>query len=80
MSGALVVPYFPFRLSDARGYRIVIEPALDGFPSGDDKQDAARINEIIGDAVRQAPEQYFWAHRRFKTRPEGEPDLYARSE
>jgi KDO2-lipid IV(A) lauroyltransferase len=80
MSGALVVPYFPFRLSDGRGYRIVIEPALNGFPSGDDKQDAARINEIIGDAVRQAPEQYFWAHRRFKTRPEGEPDLYARSE
>ncbi len=77
MSGAVVVPYFPYRMPDGRGYRIVIKPALENFPVGDDEKDATRINDIIGEAVRQAPEQYFWAHRRFKTRPEGEADLYA---
>ncbi len=77
MSGAAVVPFFPRRLPGGR-YVIEVLPALQGFPSGDDLADAQRINDLIEAAARAAPEQYFWIHRRFKTRPEGETSPYAR--
>lgn len=75
MSHCVVIPFFCFREPHGR-YRIEIQPPLDNFPSGDDVADATRINKIIEDAVRQAPDQYLWVHRRFKTRPEGEPSFY----
>ena len=75
LSGAQVLPYFPIRQADGR-YRLIIEPVLDGFPSGDVETDTLRINQIIEGWVKRAPEQYYWVHRRFKTRPEGEAKLY----
>jgi len=77
MTGAAVVPYFCRRLPDNKGYLLDILPEIDNFPSGNDLQDATRLNQVIADAIEIAPEQYFWAHRRFKTRPPGEPDVYA---
>lgn len=77
ISGAAVMPVFQYRLPKAKGYEIFIFPPLTDFPSGDDEQDAERINKILEKAIRKAPEQYLWAHRRFKTRPEGEPSFYA---
>ncbi len=77
MSGAAVVPFFCYREPGAR-FRLEILPALENFPSGDDLADATRINKLLEDAIRLAPEQYLWVHRRFKTRPEGEPSLYPR--
>ena len=59
------------------GYQIEVEPPLDDFPQGDAVADATRVNLAIEAAVRRMPEQYFWLHRRFKTRPAGEPDFYA---
>ena len=76
MSGAPVVPFFPQRLEDGSGYRLILLPALDNFPSNDEVADATRINGVIEHAVRRAPEQYLWLHRRFKTRPPGEAPLY----
>lgn len=38
--------------------------------------DAQRMNRFIEERVREHPEQYFWLHKRFKTRPEGSPDFY----
>jgi KDO2-lipid IV(A) lauroyltransferase len=46
------------------------------FPSGDDAADALRMNQFIEAAVLKAPEQYYWLHKRFKTRPPGENRLY----
>lgn len=71
MSGAAVVPYYPRRRADGSGYDLYIEPAFEDFPSGDDEADAARLNAFLERAIRGAPEQYVWAHRRFKTLREG---------
>lgn len=78
ITGALVVPFFVRRLDDGSGYQLTFLPALENFPSGDDLADATRTNALIEAEVRKAPEQYLWAHRRFKSRPEGEADVYRR--
>lgn len=75
MTDALVLPYYPIRLPNGC-YRVVIEPVLEQFPSAGIEADTARINQMIENWVRQAPAQYYWVHRRFKKRPEGEAKLY----
>ena len=75
-ANAVVLPYIPYRLPDNKGYRLVIHPPLKEFPSESVKDDAARVNKIIEDAVRLAPEQYLWLHRRFHHRPPGEARFY----
>jgi KDO2-lipid IV(A) lauroyltransferase len=78
VSGAPVVPCFYFRRADGSGYDIEVGPALDRFPSEELLNDTVRINRLIEGAVRRVPEQYFWQHRRFKSRPPGEPPVYRR--
>jgi KDO2-lipid IV(A) lauroyltransferase len=73
---AQVIPFVQTRLPNGRGYEIKVYPAVEGFPSGDEQADAARINAVIEARVRENPEQYMWVHRRFKTRPPGEPSFY----
>lgn len=76
MSKAPVI-YIDFeRLPGTQGYQLKLHPALQDFPSGDDAKDARRVNQLIEHHVHEVPEQYLWMHRRFKTRPEGEPGLY----
>jgi Kdo2-lipid IVA lauroyltransferase/acyltransferase len=75
MTGAPVVPFFTRRLDDG-SYVQTISPPLEDFPGENPEADATRINLIIEDWVRQAPEQYFWLHRRFKDRPGDEPRFY----
>ncbi len=75
LSRSPVIPMAYYRLPHGR-YRLVFEPALTEFPSGDKQEDAARVNRIIEQAVQRAPEQYLWAHRRFKRQPEGKPSPY----
>lgn len=75
-SGAAVLPFRVERAADGRAWRAVVEPALDGFPCGDDEADAARVNGLVERWARARPEQYLWVHRRFKTRPPGEPPVY----
>ncbi len=75
-TGASVIPVRFIRLPNGKGYRISIEPELDNFPTGDDLADATVINRLIEKFIRLQPDQYLWAHRRFKTRPVGESDFY----
>lgn len=58
------------RRDDGSGYDMFYEPLLEAFPSGNDVADASRVNKLVEQAVLQAPEQYLWVHRRFKTRPD----------
>jgi KDO2-lipid IV(A) lauroyltransferase len=75
-SGGAMLPFYPERKKDGSGYIIWIEPPLEDFPSGDDLKDATAINASIEKFVRRNPEQYMWIHKRFKTRPPGEPAIY----
>lgn len=76
MSHAKVLPYTHERLSGNAGYRITIHPPLENYPSGDELEDATTINKLLEEKIRLKPEQYLWAHRRFKTRPPGESSIY----
>jgi KDO2-lipid IV(A) lauroyltransferase len=75
LSGAAVIPFFHKREPHG-GYAIRLEAPLEDFPSADVTVDTARVNACIERMVREAPEQYLWLHKRFKTRPPGEPALY----
>jgi KDO2-lipid IV(A) lauroyltransferase len=76
MAGAVVVPVVTRQLPGAGGYRVRFFPAWRDFPSGDLERDARRMNDFIEERVLEMPEQYFWLHKRFKTRPAGEAKYY----
>jgi KDO2-lipid IV(A) lauroyltransferase len=78
ISGAAVMTYFGERLPGAGGYRVVIGPELDNFPSGDPVQDVERYNHLLEAQVRKVPDQYLWVHRRFKGLSSDYPDYYGR--
>ena len=63
-----MIPFFTQRLPHDRGYQVILQPPLTNFPSGDVEQDMTRINQLIEEQVRKAPEQYLWVHQRFKDR------------
>jgi KDO2-lipid IV(A) lauroyltransferase len=72
---AHVVPCVTRMLPDGRSVARLY-PAWTGFPSGDDVADVRRMLAFIEERVLEMPEQYFWMHKRFKTRPEGEAKFY----
>lgn len=79
MTGAAVLPFFQERLPNGRGYRVVIHPMLENFPTGDPAADALRFNHLIEAQVRRVPEQYLWIHRRFKGLSADYPNYYQRT-
>ncbi|MDH5534829.1 MAG: lipid A biosynthesis acyltransferase, partial [Betaproteobacteria bacterium] len=76
LADAVVVPAVTRQLPGAQGYELTFYPSWSDFPSGDDVADARRMNAFIEERVREMPEQYFWLHKRFKTRPPGEERFY----
>jgi KDO2-lipid IV(A) lauroyltransferase len=74
MVGAKVVPVVT-RLTH-QGYDIEVGESWVDFPGGDIEADTRRMNEWLGQCIRTMPAQYYWVHKRFKTRPEGEPGVY----
>ena len=77
-TGAPVLPYFLERLPGTQGYRAVIHPPLENFPSDDPIADTERFTHVIEAQVRRVPEQYLWIHRRFKGLSDDYPDYYGR--
>lgn len=76
ISGAPVLTYFFRRLPDDSGYVVDISAPLDNFPGNDPTEDARRLNQLLQDYIRLAPEQYLWTYRKFKGRPPPYPDVY----
>lgn len=76
MTGAAVLPYFVERLPGSAGYRVIIHPQFENFPSSDPVADATRFNALIEAQVRRVPDQYLWIHRRFKGLSADYPDYY----
>jgi len=58
------------------GYEVRVWPTWPGFPSDDMAADTARMNAHLQEYIDTMPEQYYWVHKRFKTRPAGEPPVY----
>jgi len=79
-TGAAVVPAFTIWDPVLRKYRVEFDQALKLAKTGDDEADAvtntALFNQVIEGYVRKYPDQWLWVHRRWKTRPPGEPPLY----
>ena len=74
---AKVIPVVATYLPNYRGWTVKFYPAWENFP-GDDITAATRsMNAFIEDRARESPAEYFWTHKRFKTRPAGEPNFYA---
>ena len=76
LTGAQIIPAVTRQLPWGRGYAVRFYPPWDAYPSGDLEADVARMNTFIEERIRDMPPQYLWLHRRFKTRPVGEPSLY----
>ncbi|MBA5248297.1 MAG: lipid A biosynthesis acyltransferase [Gammaproteobacteria bacterium] len=74
LPNTIVIPLSFIR--NKSGYQLKFSPALDNYPSSTDQQNAALTNHILEQQILQAPEQYLWIHRRFKSRPEGESSFY----
>ncbi len=74
MTGAKVIVAVTEMTDD--GYILHIEPPWENFPGESVEDDTARMNREIERWVLRMPTQYFWTHKRFKTRPEGEPSIY----
>ena len=80
VAGAVVVPAVTRQLPGAGGYVLTFYPAWQDFPGRSVEEDTRRMNAFIEERVLEMPEQYFWAHKRFKTRPPGVPSPYERRE
>jgi len=76
ITGAIVIPCVTRYGPGCSGYVMRFYPAWRDFPSDDIVNDARRMNAFIEERVRETPEQYYWVHKRFKTRPKGEPSPY----
>jgi KDO2-lipid IV(A) lauroyltransferase len=73
-SGAAVVPGFALWSNSEQRYILRFQPPVD--MTGDVAQDTQRIHARLEAVIREYPDQWLWIHRRWKTRPPGEPPIY----
>ena len=76
LANAVVLPVITRQLPGGRGYEVTIYPAWENFPTDDVAADTRRMNAFFEACIKEMPEQYLWTHKRFKTRPIGEPSFY----
>ena len=74
VAGARIVPVITRMVAD--GYEVTLLPPWADYPGESVEADTARMNAFIEGEVKKMPDQYFWLHKRFKTRPEGEAKFY----
>ena len=76
LAGAVIVPCVTRQLPAGKGYETTLGEPWSNFPTGDDVADARALNAWLESVILTQPEQYYWVHKRFKTRPPGEPSIY----
>lgn len=76
LGNARVVPFVTEVLPDFKGYKLTIFEPLANFPTDNDEEDARRMNAFLEAQIMRIPDQYYWVHRRFKSRPMGMPAVY----
>ncbi len=76
----VVQPVLAKMLPGGQGYVVHFLPPWTDFPTDDALADTTRMNRWIEDQIRADPAQYLWVHKRFKTRPAGEPAIYVGNE
>ncbi len=77
-TGAGVIPVIATYQPHYRGWVVRFYPRWDDYPGPDLVDATTRMNLFIEQQVRKTPAEYLWTHKRFKTRPPGEPDFYGR--
>lgn len=75
-TGAKVIPVVATFLPNYQGWKVKFYPSWEDYPGGDIVEATRRMNAFIEERVLEAPSEYFWAHKRFKTRPPGESSYY----
>lgn len=71
---AVVIPGFALWCEESKRYVLRFYPPVE--ITGDVQADTQRIQTTLESVIRQYPDQWLWIHRRWKTRPPGEPSLY----
>ena len=75
-TGAKVIPVIATMLPNYRGWKVVFHPPWENYPGDDMSAATLFMNGYIEKEILKAPAEYFWSHRRFKTRPQGEASVY----
>lgn len=79
-TGAVVLPGYLLWDDEKKLHRLCFEPAIETINTGNQKDDivanTARYTKALENVIRRHPDQWLWIHRRWRTRPEGEKDLY----
>jgi KDO2-lipid IV(A) lauroyltransferase len=75
-TSAKVVPVVATFLPNYQGWKVTFYPPWENYPGDDIVAATRRMNEFIEQRVLEAPAEYWWTHKRFKTRPPGEPGVY----
>ncbi|WP_323117870.1 lipid A biosynthesis lauroyl acyltransferase [Burkholderia alba] len=76
LGGARVVPFVTEVLPDFQGYKLTIFEPLENYPSDCETRDARAMNAFLEQQILRLPDQYYWVHRRFKSRPADTPGVY----
>ncbi len=71
ITDAVVIPFICILDVRSGRYKIIVAPPLQQVPSDDHVSDATRLNQAMETLIRQAPEQYMWTFRWFRTQPDG---------
>jgi KDO2-lipid IV(A) lauroyltransferase len=76
LTNSVVIPCMTTQKARGKGYKLEFFTPIENFPVSNELLDTARMNQAIEELIKISPEQYFWVHKRFKSRPAGQPSVY----
>jgi len=73
---AVALPCFSYYEQASGKYKIIIAPTIENYPTKDAYENATALNQQLENLIRQQPEQYMWLMKWYRTRPDGEQEIY----